>query len=98
MATNRKRTPRSRKQTGLTPAQHFFVYGEEIGKVNCFEMLTLECPRTELEKTKVEEMLKLRKKFLSTAKTVPDYRWLDKFISERRMPTCGQDSDNPGKA
>lgn len=61
MPTNRKRKPRSRKPTGLTPAQHYFVYGEEIGHINPFEMLSLECPRTEQEKAKVEELKKLKK-------------------------------------
>lgn len=70
MATNRKRIPRSRKETGLTPAEHYFLYGEkdpreltpeEASKLyNPFEMLMLIYPNTPKAKARVEELKSLR--------------------------------------
>ena len=60
MATNRKRTPRSRKDTGLTGAEEMFVYGKTDKHVNSFEELGPEYPRSDKEKARVAELLKLR--------------------------------------
>ena len=61
MATNRKRTPRSRKDTGLTGAEEVFVYGKTEKHVNSFEELALEYPQTHKEKARVEELNRLKK-------------------------------------
>ena len=60
MATNRKRTPRSRKDTGLTGAEEMFVYGHTDKHVNSFEELFLEYPQTDKEKARVEELQRLK--------------------------------------
>ena len=60
MATNRKRTPRSRKDTGLTGAEEMFVYGKTDKHVNSFEELGLEYPHTDKEKARVEELQRLK--------------------------------------
>lgn len=60
MATNRKRTPRSRKDTGLTGAEEMFVYGKTDKHVNPFEELGLEYPHTDKEKARVELLQRLK--------------------------------------
>lgn len=70
MPTNRKRIVRSKKATGLTPAQHYFLYGErdpmeltpkEARKLfNPFEMLSLIYPITQKDKAKLEELNRLK--------------------------------------
>lgn len=60
VATNRKRTPRSRKDTGLTGAEEMFVYGKTNKPINQFETLSLTYPRTEKEQTTVEELNRLK--------------------------------------
>jgi len=60
MATNRKRTPRSRKDTGLTGAEEMFVYGKTDKHVNKFHELDLEYPIHPKAIARVEELMKLR--------------------------------------
>lgn len=60
MATNRKRIPRSRMDTGLTGAEEMFVYGKTEKHVNSFEEIGLEYPQTNKEKARVEELQRLK--------------------------------------
>ena len=56
MATNRKRVPRSRKDTGLTGAEEMYVYGKTDKHVNSFEELGLEYPNSSKEHARVAEL------------------------------------------
>ena len=56
MATNRKRTPRSRKDTGLTGAEEMYVYGKTDKHVNEFLMLDLEYPNSPEAHARVAEL------------------------------------------
>lgn len=60
MATNRKRIPRSRKDTGLTGAEEKFVYGKTDKHVNPFEEMDLEYPLHPKAKARVEELERLK--------------------------------------
>jgi hypothetical protein len=60
MATNRKRIPRSRKDTGLTSAEEMFVYGKTEKHVNPFEELGLEYPQTDKEKAKILDLQRFK--------------------------------------
>jgi hypothetical protein len=60
MATNRKRIPRSRKDTGLTGAEEMCVYGKTEKHVNPFEELELEYPIHQKAKARVEELQRIR--------------------------------------
>jgi hypothetical protein len=60
MATNRKRIPRSRIDSGLTGAEEMFVYGKTEKHVNTFEELDLEYAIHPKAKARVAELLKLR--------------------------------------
>jgi hypothetical protein len=61
MATNRKRTPRNRKDTDLTGTEEMFLWGKTEKHVNSFEMLGLEYPHTDKERARVEELQRLKK-------------------------------------
>jgi hypothetical protein len=52
---------RCRKSSGLTPAEEFFLYGKTRGEVNQFELLDLECPISAEQKSKVADLLRLKK-------------------------------------
>lgn len=56
MPTNRKRTARSRKDTGLTGAEEMFVYGKTEKPVNPFQQLDLSYPISKQAKAKVEAL------------------------------------------
>lgn len=56
MPTNRKRISRGRRQSGLTPAQHLFLYGETIGEINEWELLDLTHPNTPAQRQLVAEL------------------------------------------
>lgn len=60
MPTNRKRTPRSRKDTGLTGAEEMFVYGKTENPINPFQQLDLDYPMSHKAKAKVEELNRLK--------------------------------------
>lgn len=57
MATNRKRTPRSRKETGLTGAEEKFLYGKTDKPVNPFEWGELIYPHSPKRKARVAALL-----------------------------------------
>lgn len=56
MATNRKRVPRSRTDTGLTGAEEMYLFGKTEKHVNPFEELNLEYAIHPKEKTRTKEL------------------------------------------